>query len=232
MNVERVKTGIAKLDEVLCGGFPRGGITLVAGGPGTGKTILAAQYLYNGAVKFNERGMYVSFEESAETFKEYMLTLGFDFDKLEKDGKVRILDTATMSSEALESTLNFIFDRVRALGAKRLVIDSITALTVASQKAIDVRVLVSLLQKLLRKEGCTTILITETPWGRNGIGTGVEEFIADGIILLETFSDGIEFKRRLSILKMRATSHDMRYYRYNIVEGEGFRILSYPDTRT
>jgi len=233
MDIERVQTGISDLDKLLHGGIPKGGITLIAGGPGTGKTVLAAQYLYNGAVKFGERGLYVLFGEGAETFKRYMLTLGFDFAALEKEGKLEILECATTERSVLETTLDTILDRVRISGAKRLVIDSITALALTSRGPTvlsDARVLVSLLQKVLRSLGCTTFLTTETPWERRGIGAGVEEFIADGIIVLEMVPDRVEFKRRLSVLKMRATEHSMKYYRFTISKGLGINIIPYPET--
>jgi len=229
MNVERTQIGIPKLDELLHGGIPKGGITLIAGGPGTGKTIFAAQFLYHGATQLDEKGIYVCLGESAETLKQYMSTLGWNFDKLERQGKMRILDLFATSKENLETVLNTILDETRVFEARRLVIDSVTALTLTYERKVEVRSLVSLMQKFLRKMGCTTLLITETAWGSTGIGAGVEEFIADGIILLETAFDGLEFKRRLAVIKMRATEHDMRYYRYIISPRTGISIIPYPE---
>jgi circadian clock protein KaiC len=88
---------------------------------------------------------------------------------------------------------------------------------------------VSLLHKALEEAGCTTLLITETPWGSAGIGSGVEEFVADGIILMETFLEDAEYKRRLAIIKMRGTDHDTRRYKYTIVKGDGISIIPYPE---
>jgi len=229
MNVERTQIGIPKLDELLHGGIPKGGITLIAGGPGTGKTIFAAQFLYHGATQLDEKGIHVCLGESAETLKQYMSTLGWNFDKLERQGKMRILDLFATSKENLETVLNTILDETRVFEARRLVIDSVTALTLTYERKVEVRSLVSLMQKFLRKMGCTTLLITETAWGSTGIGAGVEEFIADGIVLLETAFDGLEFKRRLAVIKMRATEHDMRYYRYIISPRTGISIIPYPE---
>ena len=229
MNVERTQTGIPKLDDLLHGGIPKGGITLIAGGPGTGKTVFAAQFLYHGAAQLDEKGIYVCFGESAETLKQYLWTLGWDFDELERQGKMRILDLFATAKENLETVLNIILDETRVFEARRLVIDSVTALALTYEKKIEVRILVSLLQKFLRKMGCTTLLVTETAWGSTGIGAGVEEFIADGIILLETAFDGVEFKRRLAVIKMRATEHDIRYYRFVISPKTGISIIPYPE---
>jgi len=229
MSIKRVKLGIASLDELLEGGLPMGGIILIAGGPGTGKTTLSTQFLYNGAIKFNERGIYVSFSENADTFKRHMLSMEFDFEKLEKEGKILILDLVTVGEMgAIDTTLNLILEKVRTFGAKRLVIDSLASLIFASEKKTDIRVLVSLLQKFLRTRECTTFLITETPWGSKGIGAGVEEFIADGIIMLQTLPLKGELKRRMAILKMRGANHDMRFFPYSITKGKGVVITPYP----
>lgn len=229
-SLARLNTGISKLDEILQGGLPVGSIVLIAGGPGVGKTILAAQYVYLGATKMNEKGVYVTFCENADTFKRYMSTLNWDFAHLEETGKLKILDMVVVLGEGLEITLKHIIDEVRTFGATRLVIDSITALTLAMDKKIDARSSISILQRLLREMNCTTLMLTETPWGSHRLGSGVEEFIADGIILLETILEGTEFRRRLAVPKMRGTDLDMRYYRFSIQRGEGITIISYPET--
>jgi circadian clock protein KaiC len=230
--MEKVPTGLKELDGLLGGGLPKGGIVLVAGGPGTGKTILGTQFLYQGAMLYGEPGVFVSFGESSQRLRDFMTTLGWDFDGLIKEGKIAIMDLVVARTGAIDAIVDMIMDKVRETGAKRLVIDSITAISLASEKRIDSRILVSLLHKTLEKAGCTTLLITETPWGSTGIGTGVEEFVADGIILMETFLDGAEYKRRLAIIKMRGTDHDTRRYKYTIVKGEGISIIPYPEAST
>jgi circadian clock protein KaiC len=228
-DMEKVLTGIEELDRILNGGFPKYSVILIAGGPGTGKTILAGQFIYQGAVKYNEKGIYVTFSESSEAFKKYMLSLGWDFQKLENEGKVRILDLISMGKFDLESLLDTIFDEARMFGAERLVIDSITALTVAFKEKLETRTTVSVIQKLLRKLGCTSMMIAETPWGEKGIGSGVEEFVADGIIMLEMFLQKVELKRRLIVLKMRGVEHETRYYQFSIVKEKGIVITPYPE---
>ncbi|MEM1606638.1 MAG: ATPase domain-containing protein [Candidatus Bathyarchaeia archaeon] len=228
--MRRVPTGIEKLDEILQGGFPRGSTILVAGGPGTGKTIFAAQFIYFGAVKYEEKGVFVTFEESADFFKDNMLTLGWNFDDLQKKRLVTILDFISIKgAENIEIVIEEIIKAVKALDAERLVIDSITALTTSLGGTAEIRIMMSILQKALRGLGCTTLLTTEIPWGESTLGTGVEEFLSDGIILLEMNPRGNLLRRRLIVLKMRGTELNLRYYQYNISKNIGIEMLPYPE---
>lgn len=228
--MRRIPTGVEKLDEILQGGFPEGSTILIAGGPGTGKTILAAQFIYLGAAKYREKGIFVTFEEGAESFKNNMLTLGWNFDNLQKKQQVEILDLLSLKeTDKAEAALDEIIETVRVMGAKRLVIDSITALTVVFRSMAEVRTLISVLQKVLRRLGCTTVLTAEIPWGSSRLGTGVEEFLSDGIIMLEMVSRENFLRRRLIVLKMRATDLNLRYYQYNISKNIGVELLPYPE---
>jgi len=229
ITVEKTPTGIAELDRLLHGGLPKGSATLIAGGPGTGKTIIAAQFLYNGAATYNDKGLLVSFNENAQTFKRFMLSLGWDFDKLESEGKIKILDFIPTRKVSFDVLIDMILEESRSFGAKRMVVDSITALTVAFIEKAEVRSTISIIQKLLRRLDCTSLLIAETPWGEERLGSGIEEFVADGIIRLETLPVKGELRRRLTILKMRGTSHDMKFYQYTINEQDGIVITPYPE---
>jgi len=213
-----IPTGIPGLDEIVGGGFPRNKLILIAGGPGAGKTIMAGQFLYKGAVEYNEKGVYVSFAETANSFKEAMKQLWMDFDGLEKRGLVKIIDLITTAKPALESNIGEIMRHAEFLGAKRLVIDSFTAMTTAVKGRIEVRILAHLLQKFLLKLDCTTVLITEIPWGKETIGAGVEEFIADGILIIQTYMENGELKRRLIVLKMRGSKTSNRYHELTITD--------------
>jgi len=155
-----------------------------------------------------------------------MLTLGWDFQRLEDEGFIRILEMPTGREQTIDHTLDFILKEAEDFKPRRLTIDSISALTLIPQK-LDVKVLVSLLHRALSKIDCTTLLITETPWGSQGIGTGVEEFIADGIILLNTAVRRQQLKTILSIPKMRATDHDRGRYQLTVSKDRGINLTAY-----
>ncbi|MGQ9781989.1 MAG: RAD55 family ATPase [Nitrososphaeria archaeon] len=227
--IERAKVGIAELDSILAGGLPRGSITLVAGGPGTGKTILAMQFIVNGATKYSEKGVFVTFNESAKALKQNMLSLGWNVDKIESEEKIKLLDFITMNKVGLQTVIDSILQETKAFGARRLVIDSITAISMAFSERLEARTTISIIQKLLRKIDCTTILIAEKPWGEKSLGSGVEEFVADGIILMETLPAKGELRRRMTVVKMRGTGHEMKFYQYTISSGEGIVITPYPE---
>ncbi|MEM2588139.1 MAG: ATPase domain-containing protein, partial [Candidatus Bathyarchaeia archaeon] len=204
-SADRVPTGISGLEEITGGGFPKNSLIILAGNPGTGKTIFSALFLYHGAADYDEKGVYVSFAESKEAFLKNMRGLGLDFEKLENEGKFRFLDMVTVRSEAVSTLLETILREVSGLGAKRLVIDSFSALAQAFREAHEVRVILhTILSKVTRLLGCTTILVVEVPYGENKIGLGIEEFVADGIIHLRRNElESGRIIRDLEILKMR-----------------------------
>ncbi len=215
--IPRVATGIQGFDELVENGFPSESVILLAGNPGAGKTTYAAQFLYEGATKLGERGVYVCFAETKRAFIRNMMSLGWDFERLEIEGRIAILDLSTTKEPGIQSNLDAILDKVSSMRAKRLVIDSFTAMSMAMREPIDIRYLLHLLYKFLQRIGCTTIVVSDTPWGSERIGSGVEEFIADGIILMQTyFDDGNNLKRRMRILKMRSTNHSKRTHEYEI----------------
>ena len=186
MGLERASTGIDGLDVVVEGGFPRGSLILVAGNPGTGKTVFSAQFIYRGAVDYGENGVYVSFAEGKKSFIDYMRRFGMDFERLEREGKVKILDMVTVTEKAVSDVLNKIVEEVLSLKAKRLVIDSFSALAQAFKEKIEARIILhTILGRIVKSTGCTTILILEIPYGEERMGLGIEEFVADGIIILK-----------------------------------------------
>jgi len=226
MIIQRIPTGIPKFDELIEGGFPNNSMILLVGFPGAGKTTFSAQFLYNGATRHSARGVYVCFAETKDTFLRNMLRFGWDFERLEKEGRVAILDLSVTREAGLQKNLDTIMETMTSLNASRLVIDSFSAISMGLREPIDIRVMIHLLYRFLKKANCVSILIIDQPWGSSALGEGISEFLADGIIHLETYFDENEvFRRRLRILKMRGTNHTKSPHEYDITSN-GFVILN------
>lgn len=223
----RVPTGIKGLDDMIEGGFPRGSMILLAGSPGSGKTIASAQYLYHGASELGENGAYISFSERESVFMKNLERFGFNFERLKNEGKFRFLDMITPGSEAFSvDTINFALKEVQAMKVQRLVIDSFTAMSSAFTKMVDARIILHLLEKLMRQLGCTTLLVVEIPTGHTDLGLGFEEFVADGLILFETVKEELGVRKRAIISKMRGTNHSQNYCNI-VISSQGLSLIPY-----
>ncbi len=221
MGESRVLTGIDGLDPLIEGGFPRGSLVLLAGNPGTGKTIFGMQFLHKGAVNYGENGIYVSFAESKNTIIDNTSKLlKCDLRTEKKNGEVKILDFATVKEEGLSTILEMIFNEMMALKAKRLVIDSFTAMAQAFKDTIEARIIIhTILSRFVRQLDCTTILIVEVPIGSEKIGLSIEEFVADGVITLRKESYDGRLVREITIEKLRGTRLENQRFLFTLHEG-------------
>lgn len=223
---DRVPTGIPGLDDLIEGGFPRGTSILLAGSPGSGKTIAAAHFLYHGAKNLDENGVYVSFAERKEFFFDNMKKFGLDFERLERNEKFKFLDMMTIREKAISSTFGIVLREISKIDAKRLIIDSFSAMAQAFERKIDARIALHMLDKLTRQTGCTTLLLVEVPRGSETLGLGFEEFVADGIIQFETINEREGIRKRAVILKMRGTNHNHRYSNI-VISDKGISLMPY-----
>jgi KaiC/GvpD/RAD55 family RecA-like ATPase len=219
--MNRVKTLIEGFDELIEGGFPEGRSFLISGGAGTGKTIFATQFIVNGAL-MDEPGIYLTLDERPELIREDMLRFGMNLRQLEDSGKIQIID-GTIAKVGIPSDEEFslpatgfdldkllleLMRAIKKIRAKRVVIDSIPALGLNFESDHEVRKAVLKLVYLLSRAGVTTIMTTEINEGSNQFGKyGVEEFVADGVIILHYMGIGTQSNRTLHIRKMRATKH-------------------------
>jgi circadian clock protein KaiC len=214
----RLSSGVEGLDGLLSGGFPSGSLILVSGRPGTGKTLLATQFLYEGATH-GERSLYVSFAETKEQFLANMEKFGLRLSKLIDEGTFSFMDLTTTAPEGVPDALDLIVEQVTSTMAKRLVIDSFTALAQAFEKVIDARMILHVvLGKLVYGLGCTTMVLAEMPFGVDKIGLGIEEFVADGIIVMDVASQKGNQRRTFNIRKMRGTEITLRPSSYEITK--------------
>jgi KaiC/GvpD/RAD55 family RecA-like ATPase len=217
----KVPTGIIGLDSLLGGGFPDGGVILVTGNPGTGKTILSTQFLTHGATDHGERGIYVSFAENAKDLTDNASQFGVDLNTLEKKRLLKIIDSVSFTHEGMKEAIGDILDSVNAFHPQRLVFDPISAVLQGLGQAESRTFLHAVFSKIARHQGITTLLIGEVPYGNRNTGFGVEEFVVDGIINLGRSRDGF---RTLEIRKMRATR--VTQSRAFFTLSDGFQMLN------
>lgn len=201
--MERIKSGIKGIDNLVNGGFPRGHSILLCGAPGTGKTIFGLQFLYKGAKNFNENGLYVSIEEHPNKLKTYSKEFGWkDIEKLEKDKKLEFLRISP--SERKFDIVNVVKQKVQDINAKRMVVDSLSAIYLAFE---DITQFVYSFVNLIEDLKITSIFITDSPPGSNLLTKdGVSEFVCDGVIHLQLHDVSKTVNRTISIKKMRGTS--------------------------
>jgi len=222
----RVPTGIAGLDPLIEGGFLKGDIILLAGRTGSGKTILSTQFIYNGAVQYDEKGVYATFEEDAKTLKRNMLKFGFDLEKLEREGMIKVIDLEGLKGEGLSANIDYILGALEEIGGTRLVIDSLTAFLTGCDEKFEYRTFMHLIYRMLKMHGYTTLMTCSVPTGADTLGLGIEEFVADSLIFLENVVDGLELKTRFMVRKMRGTDHSKKYHNV-IVTNKGLQIVPF-----
>lgn len=225
----RTKTGISGLDGLMDGGLVEGSATLVSGGTGSGKTIFGLQFLYNGATKYDEPGVYVTLETRPNNLKIEAQQFGWDLEELEKKNSLIIVDAAsskaglaTYGKYALRrgfdvSTLaQEIYRAVEDSKAKRLVIDCVSALGIKFDDPSEVRSELFRISALLGELKVTSLLISETINPDTQSRAGVEQFVTQGLISLNLFEEGGTLKRELLIWKMRQTSHSLKKHVFTI----------------
>jgi len=219
--MNRIKTGIKGFDSLVEGGLPEGRSFLISGGTGTGKTIFAMQYMVSGA-QSNEPGVYLTLDERPDLIREDMLRFGWNLRQLEDSGMIKIVD-GTMAKLGIPSDEEFslpatgfdldkllleLMRAIKKIKAKRVVIDSIPALGLNFENELDVRKAVLKVVYLLSRAGVTTVFTTEINEDSKQLGKyGVEEYVADGVIVLHYMGVGTQSNRTLHIRKMRATKH-------------------------
>ncbi len=216
-----VKSFVPGLDEVVPG-FPRGGLVLVSGLPGTGKTSLGMSFIYYSALEAGEPGIYVSTYENRGRFLENARSFGMDFEKLEREGLFQFISLPVLKEVGVAESFNIVVEHVEALGAKKLVIDSFTALKEGFESPREARILLqSVLHRILENLKCTTLLIKE----RSSISEdiGFEDYVADAVIRLEATLLENRRIRILSLEKLRGG--EVRHPKLCFTLFRGFRAL-------
>ena len=225
----RAPTGVEGLDYILEGGFPINSTILVTGGPGAGKTILSLQYLLQG-IKQGDPGIFISLDERPDDLRKEALKFGWDLTKYEREGKLVIVDVSYPRSGlpskekyqidmpfTLDNIVRTVYEIISDINGKRVVLDSLPAFGLHFEDEAEVRIAIHRLNNLLLSSGCTSIITSETIPGKEGISRfGVEEFIVRGIVHMGIYVQGQEYKRAMSVFKMRETAYEMKRFSFVI----------------
>lgn len=238
---KRVHTGIKGLDEMLGGGLPPSTCTLVLGGPGAGKTIFGVQFLYKGAVDYNEAGLYMSFDESPPYLRKNMQSFGWNLKRLEKERKLLILDLSpirTFPSEfeigeirvrkqdfSLSALIKTIKNKVEEIQPKRIVIDSLAPLVFQFPDVVGRRNAVLELFQIVMDFGATGLMLDELQSTYLMRKLQVEEFLAHGVIIFHRFEERGRILKAVQVEKMRGMPHDSQLRPYQINE-HGIEVFS------
>ncbi|MFL6437328.1 MAG: circadian clock protein KaiC [Terriglobales bacterium] len=228
--VAKTPTGTAGLDEITKGGIPTGRNTLVCGGAGSAKTLFAMKYLLCGALQYNEPGLCVTFEENPNELAQNMASLGYDIPALLKK-KMLVIDHVEVARHEFEDTgeydLSGLFVRIehaiRSIGAKRVVMDTIEVLFSGLPNEAIVRAELRRLFRWLKGQGVTTMITAET--GRGTLTRhGLEEYVADCVILLDHRVSEQLSTRRLRIVKYRGSAHGTNEYPF-LLDESGLSVV-------
>ena len=232
--ITKLPTGIAGFDLVADGGLPQGRTTLVSGTAGSGKTIFAAQFLAEGILQANETGVFVTFEESPEDIRRNIASLGWNVTEWERQGLWSFVDAAPQTEEDavvigsydLGALLARIESAITHIHAKRIALDSLGAILNRFQDAATVRSELFRIASALKHLGVTAVMTAERAHEYGDITRyGVEEFVADNVIILRNVLEEEKRRRTIEILKFRGTSHHKGEFPFTIIPGEGIVII-------
>ena len=234
-SVSKLLTGIRGFDHMSMGGLPARRATVVAGQSGSAKTVFAAQFLAEG-VRQGQPGVFVTLEEPASDLRANLRTLGMDVESWEAAGDWRFVDASPLARPdtgegrvpySVETLAAQIGHAVDATGAQRLVLDSLNAVLSLQDDVATARQLLRSLISSLRRLGLTVVLTVETPGDPGGTLSryGVEEFVADNVVLLRNVREGTFRRRTVEVLKMRGAMHHKGDVGFTIVPGSGLVAL-------
>lgn len=228
--LEKCPTGITGFDEITFGGLPKGRPTLIAGGAGSGKTMFGMEFIVNGVTRYDEPGIYVTFEERKRDLAKNFASVGFDLNGLVADGKL-VIDHIPLSHTDYQETGDFdlegLFIRlnthVKKIGAKRIVLDTIEVLFSTFKDHATIRAELQRLFGWFKDNGLTAVIT-----GEAGTATltryGLEEYVADCVIYLDNRVEDQMSTRRLRIIKYRGSTHGLDEYPY-LIDTDGVNVL-------
>lgn len=233
--VEKLETGVAGLDVISMGGLPAGRTTLVAGSAGSGKTLLAAQFLAAGINEKGQAGVFVTFEETPEAIRSNLVSMGWDVDGWEREGRWAFVDVSAQLADEeavvvggydMGALLARIESAVSSTGAERVVLDSLGAVITRFGDSATVRGELLRVTNVLKRLGVTAMMTAERIEEYGPISRqGVEDFVADNVIVLRNVLEDEKRRRTVEVLKFRGASHQKGEFPFTILPQEGFVVI-------
>jgi len=236
--LEKQKTNISGFDFISLGGLPKSRTTLVSGTAGSAKTVFACQFLAEGIIKENEKGVFVTFEETPEDIRKNMKGFGWDIEKWETEGKWTFVDLSpqlevefTIAGEYdLGPMLLRIEYAIKNNGANLIAIDSLGAIFNQFDNIGIIRKELFRIASALKEMGVTAIMTTERVNEYGEIARyGIEEFVADNVIILRNVLEEAKRRRTVEILKFRGTSHCKGEFPFTVIPDEGIIVIPLSD---
>jgi len=228
--IELIKTGVSGLDQTLKGGLRRNSSLLITGAPGTGKTILALQFVYYGAKDYNEKGIFITTEESLEDLRNFSQNLGMDVATMEKEGKLFFVQKPLTTLKGGITSIKGLIDTIKKHNIKRVALDSLIFFEYLYPKfdgnKIEYRRQVLMFMHEMKKAGVTFLTVSErsiTDFDR--LNYDMMDFVFEGIIVLSRIRKGSYFERVLAVVKIRGQDHSLDIFPITITN-EGLKILT------
>lgn len=232
-SVPKLPTGIPGFDHVTMGGLPVGRTTVVVGPAGSAKTVFAGQFLAEG-VRIDQGGVFVSFEETADDLRTNLTTLGWDVAAWEAADQWRFVDASPVQGEddVETSTYNFpgllarIGHAVDQIAAQRVVLDSVGTIFAQHSDPSAVRNQLRRLLLDLRRMGATVVMTAEHTLDGGGLARfGIEDFLADNVVILRNSLEDEKRRRTIEVLKMRGAMHRKGEYPFTVLPGQGMVVI-------
>jgi len=219
MKISRIPSGIPGLDEMVEGGFEKNSSVLVIGGGGSGKTIFGTQFLLEGIEKFNETGIYISFEERKDKFYKHIMLFGWNLEELENQGRFVFIKYSPQKMVEIVKEGGVKIEKIiKEINAKRIVIDSLSAYVALFKEESEQREMLVALFDMLANYDCTSVVIAEEDLDPDKRHSTIMGFMADAILHLYNIRKGDTMVRALEVAKMRGTKHNYRIVPISIDE--------------
>jgi KaiC/GvpD/RAD55 family RecA-like ATPase len=230
MVIEKIKTGVPGLDKILKGGLRKNSSILITGAPGTGKTIMALQFIYNGAKLYNEPGIFISTEESLNDLGKYAKNLGMDIEEMEKAGKIFLFEKPLALMKGGIASIKGLIDLIKKKKIQRVALDSLIFFEYLyprlDHNKMEYRRQVLLFMKKMKDAGVTFLTVSERKiTDLDRLEYDIMDFVFEGFIVLSRIRKGSYFERVLTVAKIRGQNHSLDVYPISIGKG-GLKVLA------